>query len=741
MGYKIEGVVDKIPWSSGFPPVPGRADTLELVVPIGLKDAQVDCAREFLWWTWAPEIPRQVGHGPTLAKVEGDMPDIVVQRVRPGSLEIRLKAGAGKLPGDDKIHVFVHHPGRDRGDGGPVAQNFDPGVYRVDRQVLPGREMELWISAEGFLRLITKPFQLTEEGQEGVVELTLTPGVEADPDGGFRRAEAVEVPLKDRAGRPILRPAEPEGARRSIACRAVDKATGAPIVGAEVVFTVEQSKDEQGEDSRETLEEHATKTDADGRYVVTVPRKYLPPLAPKQSLDVRVEIRHPGYVEWFGTEDVREIAAKGASDDAIGFRLARLPAARTLTGRVFSPDGKPLGDVTIYKDYDRAKPADYPLDGDIPQTDAEGRFRTNVPVGKALKLEFRAADTARNYVDIPADKSDLGDIRLSRGVRVAGRVLDADGRPVKWINVTTPSVPDQAGQPNFNYTTEPDGSFRTDELPPGQYLAKVGDIHRDDEGKSTGFAFKDAPGVYLPAPLLIRPDGRSEPAELIFRPSEHVRFVARQVTTRPKEKDEANPRLAEDMPGPDDPGSFGGMLMTSYPIFVVRGKIAGRDWFNQLSFAEMGKGKDVYSVRVPKGLEDATLELPFVPQRFRLAPDGPELFGPAYRLGRVERDRPEIRLRRYAPTVLKVRPPAPAPGGLKVEAHYVREPEMKAAGVVFKDPTPVPLGTFAASNLRFPLIPDEEVEITATAPGLAFEPLRLKLAEGETREVTPKQKP
>jgi len=45
------------------------------------------------------------------------------------------------------------------------------------------------------------------------------------------------------------------------------------------------------------------------------------------------------------------------------------------------------------------------------------------------------------------------------------------------------------------------------------------------------------------------------------------------------------------------------------------------------------------------------------------------------------------------------------------------------------------------SELSIPILPDEEVELTPTAPGLAFDPVRVKLAEGQTREVTPEPKP
>ena len=95
-------------------------------------------------------------------------------------------------------------------------------------------------------------------------------------------------------------------------------------------------------------------------------------------------------------------------------------------------------------------------------------------------------------------------------MKIAGRVVDALGKPVPWVSVTTPSTPDSTTQPNFVYTTDTDGRFTSGGLPPGKYSVVVGGIYRTEDGERSPTAVKDAPGVYIPVPIVIR-DGQDVP--------------------------------------------------------------------------------------------------------------------------------------------------------------------------------------------------------------------------------------
>ncbi len=712
-GYDMNGYVDRTWWRSDFDPVPGRFDAISALVPLGLRSVSVETAHDDVWWTWSPDVARQAGDGASLGRVQGDLPSILAERVKGSTLEVRVKAEGAKALGRFDVSVsFPNKRGGIAADGFAHPDEVRPGVYRLDHGLLPARVATVRVLADGYKGIITREFQFPSGGLSGTIDLTLKAG---DRDLNDMVNNPEPVSLLDAQGRPIPQADPAAQVQRAIDCRAVDADTGRPVAGAAVEFGMEQHVDDAGEQNWAWLEQGKATTDADGRFVVLVPEKYLPDPAPRRVVHARATIAHPGYVTYFDTADTREIASKGVSAASPEFVAVRLVPARTLTGRLLGPEGKPRAGVSIYKQYDLNN---YPRDAETPKTDADGRFRAKVPVKAALKLEFRAAEAARNYVDVPADRTDLGDVRLARGVRVVGRVVDADGAPVPWISVTTPSLPNREGQPNFNYTTDKDGRFRTDDLPPGRYLAHVGQIHRTDAGADSPMAVKDAPGVFVDIPFEIRNDGAIAP-ELILKPVEHVTFVA---------------TLAPIVPGPkskDDQRLF-------IPYFTVKGRVGGVDWFNTSTVATEA-GDRSYTVLVPRGLTDATLNFGAQVQRFRLEAGAPELFGPSVKLGRVDADQLSIAVYRPCPAIIEVRL---APGA-RLAARHARQGEMEALGVVFdpKQPTPyiLPEGDLA----RVYTLPGEDVDLTATAPGFEPATARVKLEEGETRAVplAPRPKP
>ncbi len=523
-------------------------------------------------------------------------------------------------------------------------------------------------------------------------------------------------------------PVEPS---RAIACRAVDRDTSLPVAGAVVTLGVERRNDENGEVDPVTdlFVSHKTKTDQDGRFTVVVPEKYLAEPSPGRMLELRVTISHPRYVTYFDIADTREIAKNGISDTFPAFRAVKLLAARTLTGRLLGADGKPLPKVPIYKQYDLAA---WPRDAELPVTGLDGRFRAKVPVHTALKLEFRTREAARIYHDVRPDQTDLGDVRVHRGEKVSGLVVDTLGKPVPWISMTIPSTPDAGTQPNLVYTTDDEGRFASDGLAPGTYLVKVGGIHRTEDGKDSSSVVKDAPGVYVPVPVVIR-DGQTV-RELTLRPVESVRFTATLVGPLPEARPEAD--RAQVRPPRGAPAALAAAYQTE-PAIAVKGSYHGVEWASQYTFPAAAERPGTYTVRVPKGLTDATLVLDGLVldmvKRFRLDSKSPELFGPAYHLGRVEADRPDIQIRPYRMTTISFIVSEPHPEQIKVTARYVREAEMRAAGVVFDSSPPHSPGT--DGKLRLLVLPAEEIEIAATAPGNSKASARVKLTEGETRDL------
>jgi hypothetical protein len=477
-----------------------------------------------------------------------------------------------------------------------------------------------------------------------------------------------------------------------------------------------------------------TKTDADGRFTVSIPEKAIADRTPLATTEARITIKHPNYVSYWNSINAAELAKKPVSDGFPEFRAVKLIPGRRITGRVVGPDGNPMKDVQLYQGfrYQITIPAASTLEevfiSDLPKTDESGRFAFNAPIGAALKLEFRALKSARKYHDVPADKTDLGDIRIAPGIRVSGQVLDAQGVPVRLIAVNTPAVPSPENQPNFTETTDKDGRFRTDELAPGTYQAVVGDFFHDEDGKPTGYNSRLAPGLYVPFPFEIRDD---QPApELTLRTVPHATFVAKLTTTRPELKPrETAGKQATDEEMKNAMNEFGLRVAN----LGVKGSYEGAPWVGGNSHLHFSDDMKTYTVRVPKGLVDARLDFGNVVQRFRLGPDAPELFGTSYRLAKVDADLPAITLRRYRETTLKVSlatPDGKPASASKFEAHYVREPAMLAAGVVFD--TPLLQAAFEGGTARLSVLPDEEIALTV--PGSSA--VSVKLSEGETGTVT-----
>ncbi len=311
---------------------------------------------------------------------------------------------------------------------------------------------------------------------------------------------------------------------KSIDCRAVDAVTDKPVADAVVKIVVRQLRDETGQPSYRELATHTTRTDAKGQFTVVVPQEHLTDSDPQREVDLFVTASHPRYVDSFGFGNPREIAREGITDSSADFRLMKLQPAREIHGRVVDPEGRPLSDTPIYKHYkdQQTRDADNPI-----TTDREGSFRTKVVAGAVLTLEVRTEKGARNYQAVPVDRGDLGVLRIADGVRVTGRVVDSQGRPVQGISLTAPLESKADGQPNFLYRTNSQGRFTTDKLLPGKYLLTVDNIYDPDH---VGFPIAEAPGVYVPLPLEV---GTQPVADVTIAPVEDVRCVVTLKTTRP----------------------------------------------------------------------------------------------------------------------------------------------------------------------------------------------------------------
>ena len=193
---------------------------------------------------------------------------------------------------------------------------------------------------------------------------------------------------------------------------------------------------------------------------------------------------------------VESVAGTGpVSDSAAPAPTSEAPRGRALEGRVLDPLGQAVaGARVLLGEGSAAFLGDTPLDGpsaarlfDVREerTDGEGRFRFEGVAADALRVAVRASGFAPyDAVDVPMPSSArLADIVLEPGVRLAGRVVDASGRPVSGVRVLRGGATSGfvfGGARVQVAATAADGSFEVDVLAAGPWSLRFeSDSHPD----------------------------------------------------------------------------------------------------------------------------------------------------------------------------------------------------------------------------------------------------------------------
>jgi len=144
----------------------------------------------------------------------------------------------------------------------------------------------------------------------------------------------------------------------------------------------------------------------------------------------------------------REVIRDGASAETHVEIV--LSAGRVVTGRVLDADGRPLAEVLVQADR-----ADMPT-----ETDAEGSFQLAgvPPDASTLRLELEGyAPLALDLSGLPGAQTEVGDVVLTRGGTITGRVVDMSGTGVEAATVMVLSRPD--GEYVQQGATDRDGRF------------------------------------------------------------------------------------------------------------------------------------------------------------------------------------------------------------------------------------------------------------------------------------------
>ncbi|HEX6885213.1 MAG TPA: carboxypeptidase regulatory-like domain-containing protein [Planctomycetota bacterium] len=166
---------------------------------------------------------------------------------------------------------------------------------------------------------------------------------------------------------------------------------------------------------RERMDEQETTTDAEGRYALRI----------AAGGERRLRARASGHAQATITIDATQPGELEAPDFVLGPELR-------LRGRVVDEAGAPVAGAEVE--------AEHPFFGESTTSDAQGTFELGTldPATSYLSLAARRAGYVTTYRRVDRSERDQPvELRLERGVRVVGRVLDPVGAPVAgtWIGI------------------------------------------------------------------------------------------------------------------------------------------------------------------------------------------------------------------------------------------------------------------------------------------------------------------
>ncbi|MEX1228627.1 MAG: M56 family metallopeptidase [Planctomycetaceae bacterium] len=497
-------------------------------------------------------------------------------------------------------------------------------------------------------------------------------------------------------------------------CAVVDKETGKGIEGARVVVRRSILKSDENTPVAETR--HTT--DAEGKYIVDIPAEQVA----MPYLYIELDAEHDDYAPRKGFGYALSMIRK---NEELGerpfFEKTELYPGEAVTGMVISPEGERLEGIKV-QGFSMADLSTFSFSDTL--TDAEGRFR----------LMFHKASDAIVWV-IPKDyaiveefvamqRGELKTIQLEPGIRIEGRVLDVQGKPVPGVAVNIEHVRDsgagglpvgtsvQRGELSDEY-----GRFKFDPLPAGQY--RIQPRERIRNPLVLDRAIYPLPAVFVPKTLVTKNEEPEISVDVQAVP--HVTFNAQVFDSD-------------------------GNKTRGHSAFLT-GRYDGEFWHNSARPDETGK----MELQLPRGLEEVKLQLVTNEHgalRYRRG-KGELLPGSAASidLGEINDDIDDFEIVKYLAPIAIISAVDENGEPIKpfdVAAKYSREsnqiavePDKNRGGAdewAWRATLHLERQTDGRIRTR-QMLPDEDVTFTITAEG--YEPVieKVNLPEGETKEL------
>ncbi len=472
------------------------------------------------------------------------------------------------------------------------------------------------------------------------------------------------------------------------------------------------------------LQETHHTTGADGTYAFEIP----PDQSALPYLYIELDVEHPDYAPRDGFGYGLSMTRKNEKlNERPFFEMVEMRPARPITGRVETPEGRPAAGVLVLA-YSCTDKAVGPTEHCFTQarTDAQGRFRLPITTPGEGAYWVKPLDYAPELFVVPKGKrGDMGTITLKKGVSVAGRLLDVQGKPIAGVFVAIERqrgdrqdlkpldrIIDSGGSQRAA-ETDTDGRFTFAPLPPGEYTVKPSESKFDGDRKAH-WERRPLTEVFAPAKLTIKEGETSSPLEIRAIPS--VVIEGHWVDSK------------------GQPGRGFSPL--------IGGKMDGSSWIAEAHVDPQGR----FSVKVPHGLEDAVLSIftnEHATARYRIGKGGPLVDSRWPKFGTLDHDVKDIEIVRYVSPIIVIN--ATTKDGQQIKGFQ--------ADVQYTDPGPnnrkdIGLrgggnkkeaiqdeqydGRYRTSNM----LPDKKVTVSVSADGFEGASRTLSLPEEKTEEVT-----